>query len=25
LQILKIQDVTKIPHGGCKFPKKRRV
>jgi len=25
LQILKIQDVTKIPHGGCKLPKKRRV
>jgi len=25
LQILKIQDVTKIPHGGCKLPKKRRI
>jgi len=25
LQILKIQDITKIPHGGCKLPKKRRV
>jgi len=25
LQILKIQDVTKIPHGGCKLSKKRRV
>jgi len=25
LEILKIQDVTKIAHGGCKLPKKRRV
>ena len=25
LEILKIQDITKIPHGGCKLPKKRRV
>jgi len=25
LEILKVQDVTKIPHGGCKLPKKRRV
>jgi small subunit ribosomal protein S11 len=25
LEILKIQDITKIAHGGCKLPKKRRV
>jgi small subunit ribosomal protein S11 len=25
IEILKIQDVTKIAHGGCKLPKKRRV
>ena len=25
LEILKVQDVTKIPHGGCKLPKQRRV
>jgi small subunit ribosomal protein S11 len=25
IEILKIQDITKIAHGGCKGPKKRRV
>lgn len=25
LEVLKIQDITKIAHGGCKLPKKRRV
>jgi ribosomal protein S11 len=25
LEILKIEDITKIAHGGCKVPKKRRV
>lgn len=25
LQVLKIQDVTPIPHNGCRPPKKRRV
>ena len=25
IQILKIQDVSKVPHGGCKLPKGRRV
>ena len=25
LEILKIQDITKIAHGGCKLPKQRRV
>lgn len=25
IQILKIQDVSKLPHGGCKLPKSRRV
>lgn len=25
LKILKIEDITKLPHGGCKVAKKRRV
>lgn len=25
LEVLKIQDITKLAHGGCKLPKKRRV
>ena len=25
LEVLRIQDITKIAHGGCKLPKKRRV
>ena len=25
LEVLKIQDITKIAHGGCKLAKKRRV